>query len=100
VARSLAKRLRGTGITVNVVSPGIIATEEVKESLTRRAAEAGGGEGWDAVERWALREVMPNLTERIPDPDDIGRVVALLASDAAWHVNGADIRVDGGALDA
>jgi 3-oxoacyl-[acyl-carrier protein] reductase len=100
VARSLAKRLRGTGITVNVVSPGIIATDEIRDSLTRQAKAAGRGEGWEAAERWALEGVMPNLTERIPDPDDIGRVVAFVASEAAWHLNGADIRVDGGTLDA
>jgi NAD(P)-dependent dehydrogenase (short-subunit alcohol dehydrogenase family) len=100
VARSLAKRLRGTGITVNVVSPGIIATDEIRESLTRQAKAAGRGDGWDAAERWALDGVMPNLTERIPEPDDIGRVVAFVASEAAWHVNGADLRVDGGTLDA
>ncbi len=43
---------------------------------------------------------MPNLTERIPDPVDIGRVVAFVASDPAWHINGAEIAVDGGAVDA
>jgi 3-oxoacyl-[acyl-carrier protein] reductase len=100
VARSLAKRLRGTGITVNVVSPGIIATDEVRAHLRDQAARAGRGEGWQAAERWALDELMPNLTERIPDPDDIGRVLAFVVSGAAWHLNGADIRVDGGALDA
>ncbi len=100
VARSLAKHLRGTGITVNVVSPGIIGNDEVKAHLIRRATEAGSGDGWEAAERWALEEVMPNLTERIPDPVDIGRLVAFLASEAAWHVNGTDVRIDGGTLDA
>jgi 3-oxoacyl-[acyl-carrier protein] reductase len=100
VVRSLAKRLRGTGITVNLVSPGMIATAEIRASMTRRARAAGGGEGWDEVQRWALDHAMANLTERIPDPEDIGRFVAFVASGAAWHLNGADLRVDGGALDA
>jgi len=43
---------------------------------------------------------MPNLTERLPEPEDIGRVVAFVASEAAWHMTGADIAVDGGARDA
>jgi len=43
---------------------------------------------------------MPNLTERIATPADIGRVVAFVASSAAWHITGADIAVDGGARDA
>ena len=44
--------------------------------------------------------VMPNLTERLPTPNDVGRVVAFVASEAAWHITGADIAVDGGARDA
>ncbi len=100
VVRSLAKHLRGTGITVNLVSPGMIATAEIRASMTRRAQAAGLGDGWEAAARWALDEAMPNLTERIPDPEDIGRFVAFVASEAAWHLNGADLRVDGGALDA
>jgi 3-oxoacyl-[acyl-carrier protein] reductase len=100
IVRSLAKHLRGSGITVNLVSPGMIATAEIRASMTRRAEAAGRGAGWEEVQRWALEEAMPNLTERIPDPDDIGRFVAFVASGAAWHLNGADLRVDGGALDA
>jgi 3-oxoacyl-[acyl-carrier protein] reductase len=100
IARSLAKELRDTGITVNVVSPGIIATTEIRESLTRRAVAAGVADTWADVMRWGLEQAMDNLTGRIPEPEDIGRVVAFVASDGGWHINGADLRVDGGALDA
>jgi len=100
VARSLAKDLGGSGVTVNVVSPGIIATAEVRQRLQESAAAAGVGDTWEAAERWGLEHAMPNLTGRIPDPEDIGRVVAFVAGDPAWHINGAELRVDGGALDA
>lgn len=100
IARSLAQELRGSGVTCNLISPGMIATDEVKASLMRRAERDGAGDTWEQAQDWALRTTMPNLTERIPEPEDIGRVVALIVSDAAWHINGAEIAVDGGTLDA
>ena len=99
IVRSLAKELRGTGITANLVSPGMIATAEVREMLQRRAARENL-HGWDQVQRWALENSMPNLTDRIHDPEDIGRYVVFVASDVAWHLTGIDFKVDGGALAA
>ncbi len=100
LVRSLAIELRGTGVSANLVSPGMIATDEVRTMVTGRAGRDGRGNTWADAERWALETSMPNLTERIPTPADIGRVVAFVASDAAWHITGADIAVDGGARDA
>lgn len=100
VVRTLAMELRGTGVTANLVSPGMIATDEVRAMIMRRAARDGHGESWEQAERWALDNSMPNLTERVPTPEDIGSVVAFVASQAAWHITGADIAVDGGARDA
>lgn len=100
LVRTLAMELRGTGVTANLVSPGMIATDEVRDMVMRRAEREGRGATWEDAERWALEHSMPNLTERIPEPEDIGRVVAFVASEAAWHVTGADLAVDGGARDA
>jgi len=98
LVRTLAKELRGTGVTANLVSPGIIATDEVRAMLERRASRQNI-EGWDEVQRWAIENVTPNLTGRIPEPQDIGRYVAFLASEAAWHITGADFKADGGTID-
>lgn len=96
LVRSLAIELRGSGITANLVSPGMIATAEVQEMILRRAARHDRGGSWAEAEKWAVEESMPNLTDRIPAPEDIARVVAFIASEAAWHINGSDIPVDGG----
>lgn len=100
LVRTLAKELRGTGVTANLVSPGMIATVEVREMLTKRAAKRGLDTDWESVHAWAIEHAMPNLTGRIPDPIDIGRVVAFVASEPGWHLNGAEIPLDGGTIDA
>jgi NAD(P)-dependent dehydrogenase (short-subunit alcohol dehydrogenase family) len=97
---SLAKHLTGTGITVNCVSPGLTATAEVIERFTAMAEREALGTEWPAVERLILDRFMANPSGRVPFPEDIGRVVAMVVAEPAWHVNGAHLRVDGGAADA
>jgi NAD(P)-dependent dehydrogenase (short-subunit alcohol dehydrogenase family) len=100
MAVGLAKHLAGTGITINCVSPGIIATAEVVASYTERARRAGRGTDWDSVQQLIQEGRMANPTGRIPTPDDIGRFVTFVVSEPAWHLNGAHLRIDGGAADA
>lgn len=97
---SLAKHLAGTGITVNCVSPGLIATAEMVERFTAQAERRGLSSDWPDVERMILDTAMPNPSGRVAFPDDIGRFVAFVVSEPAWHLNGAHLRIDGGAADA
>jgi NAD(P)-dependent dehydrogenase (short-subunit alcohol dehydrogenase family) len=99
MAVGLAKHLSGTGVTVNCVSPGIIATAEVVASYTERARRDGRGTDWPSVEQLIQEGRMANPTGRVPTPDDIGRFVTLVVSEPAWHLNGAHLRIDGGASD-
>ena len=96
---SLAKELAGTGVTVNTVSPGIIATAEIVAMFEARAREKGLAADWPTVQQLMLEGVMPNPSGRVPTPEDIGRFVAFVASEAGWHLNGAHLRIDGGASD-
>jgi 3-oxoacyl-[acyl-carrier protein] reductase len=99
MAVSLAKHLAGTGVTVNCVSPGVVATDEIVERYRERARRAGLATDWPTVERLILDTAMANPSGRVATPDDVGRFVALLVGAPAWHLNGAHVRFDGGAAD-
>jgi len=100
VTVGLAKHLAGSGVTVNCVSPGMIATDEIIDMFTARAAKLGLPTDPDSVTRFMLDEGMANWSGRVCTPDDVGRFVAFVVSEAAWHLDGAHLRFDGGASDA
>lgn len=79
-ARALAREYGSRGITSNVVSPGLIATEMT----------AGLPEGLRAKEI----ERIPAAREGMPG--EVAAVIAFLAGEQAGYVNGAVVPVDGG----
>ncbi|MDE0886579.1 MAG: SDR family oxidoreductase [Myxococcota bacterium] len=97
---SLAKELGGCGVTVNLVSPGIIATREVRASLEQRARKKGWGSDWETIQKEASRDLFPNPLGRIAEIEEVANLVAFVAGQPASYVNGSNLRVDGGAADA
>jgi 3-oxoacyl-[acyl-carrier protein] reductase len=96
VSSSLAKTFAHTGITVNTVSPGMVLTPAAHGWMTSVARERGWGEDSAEIERRFTREVIPLSVDRIGRPEDIGRLIAFLASPLAAYVTGANFRIDGG----
>ena len=98
LAVSLARELKDTGVTSNVVSPGAILVETVRATLTGMAPTHGWGETWEDIERNATQTIAPNDVGRFGRPTEIAAAVAYLASPIADYVSGATIRVDGGTI--
>jgi 3-oxoacyl-[acyl-carrier protein] reductase len=80
LTRAAAVELGPSNVNVNAVAPGFIHTERL-DLLPR-----------DMVERTRKRAVLGRLAE----PEDIAQVIAFLCSDAARHITGQTIVVDGG----
>ncbi|MGW2778628.1 SDR family NAD(P)-dependent oxidoreductase [Streptomyces olivaceoviridis] len=98
LAVSLARDLRGTGVTSNVVSPGAILVEATKDLVTEIGPARGWGNTWEEIQPNAVNALIPNDQERFGDPDEIAGAVAYLCSDYAQYISGATIRVDGGLI--
>lgn len=84
-ARSWALDLKDRGIRVNVVSPGPVRTP-------------GLGDLVPDEHRQGLFDALAAQVPlgRLGEPEEIGKVVAFLGSDAASFINGAELFVDGG----
>src|SRR6476620_11267033 len=81
LVKYFAAALGERGIRVNAVAPGIVATDMSNFAKT------------DAGQDFALGM---QALKRLAQPDDIGGVVAFLASEDARWITGDTIRVDGG----
>jgi NAD(P)-dependent dehydrogenase (short-subunit alcohol dehydrogenase family) len=81
LARTWAEDLKGTGIRVNVLSPGATATEPAKASL--------------GVEGQKVYAAMTPL-QRMADPAEIAAVAAFLASSDSSFMTASEVAVDGG----
>lgn len=98
LAVSLARELKETGVTSNVVAPGAIITEEARPMLIQMAQAHGWGATLEEMEVNATRALAPNDVGRFGRPEEIAAAVAYLASPLADYVSGATLRVDGGTI--
>src|SRR5690606_99152 len=81
LARTWAEDLKGTGIRINVLSPGPTATELAKEAV--------GEEGMKVF-------ASMNPLQRMAEPAEIGAAAAFLASQDSRFMTASELAVDGG----
>ena len=81
LARTWAEDLKGTGIRVNVLTPGAVATELAAAALGEAGLKAYGA---------------MTALQRMGDPAEVGAVAAFLASSDSSFMTGSEVAVDGG----
>jgi 3-oxoacyl-[acyl-carrier protein] reductase len=91
LTKVLSNQYAKDNITVNTVCPGLILTKRQEELSASRASD----------KKMSLEEYLADNARTIPAgrlgrPDEIGNVVAFLASEQASYINGVNLLVDGG----
>ena len=94
VTKNLSQSLAKEEILVNTVSPGPVATAGM-EPLAR-AAGVDLGDPYAVMRVLAERYGHPSQMPRVGVPDEIGSVIAFVASRRNSYMTGANVNVDGG----
>ena len=91
-SKGLSKLGMRDGINVNVIHPGDTSTDRQKMRLTQRAQATGM-----AVEELRAAALTKSGIRRVGEVEDIAALALFLCSEAARHIQGTAIAVDGGA---
>ncbi len=98
LARGLAKRAAGTGVTVNSVLPGPTLSEGVRAML-KDAASATGQSIEEAAAAFIRAHRPSSIIQRAATAEEVANLVVYVASPQASATTGAALRVDGGVVD-
>jgi len=89
MVRALIQDLKGTGVRINILSPGAVDTPSLRRALGKAA-------GPEAVDQIVQSMAQKSPLGRIGEAREIGRVAVFLGSDASSYINGVELFVDGG----
>ena len=98
LARGLAKRVAGSGVTVNSVLPGPTLSDGVAEMMKGEVERTG--KPLEAVMRDFVLERRPSsIIQRASSVEEVANMIVYVCSTQASATTGAALRVDGGVVD-
>jgi len=99
IARGLAKRMAGTGVTVNSVLPGPTLSDGLADMLADEVAKVG--KPIEAVAADFVMAARPSsIIQRAATVEEVANMVVYTCSPLASATTGAALRVDGGVVDS
>ena len=97
LARGLAKRMAGTGVTVNAVLPGPTLSEGVAAMLKDQLKPGQSLE--DAGAAFVKANRPSSIIGRVASTEEVANMIVYVASAQSSATTGAALRVDGGVID-
>jgi NAD(P)-dependent dehydrogenase (short-subunit alcohol dehydrogenase family) len=89
MVRAWIQEVRGTGVRINLLSPGAVDTPSLRLALA-------GASGADAVDGLVEKMGEGNPLGRLANPREMGTAAVFLSSDASSFVTGVELFADGG----
>ena len=94
----MAKRMAGTGVTVNAVLPGPTLSDGVADMLAEQT-KASGASVEEEMKQFIAAHRPSSIIRRGATVQEVANMVVYVASPEASATTGAALRVDGGVID-
>jgi 3-oxoacyl-[acyl-carrier protein] reductase len=91
-SKGLSQLGKKDGVNVNVIHPGATVTERFEQLIEMRSKASG-----KTPEELRQQAIVKDGLRRLGQPEDVAALTLFLCSEAARHIQGTAIAVDGGA---
>lgn len=98
ISRGLAKRVAGTGVTVNAILPGPTLSDGL-QAMLHDEQKASGRTMEETAAAFVMKHRPSSIIQRAATVEEVANLVVYVASPQASATTGAALRVDGGVVE-
>lgn len=97
ISRGFAKRVAGTGVTVNAVQPGPTLSDGLEAIIAGEVAK--GRSAQEVADEFVKKYRPTSIIGRAASVEEVANMIVYICSPQASATTGASLRVDGGVVD-